>query len=165
MVWSFENMYSEEKCYELFRFRKEDMRSLLHELQLPVGIDGNLHTPGRCTFDPMEALCTFLLRMAHCDTWDVLVVLLGGASPTRYQEAFYVVLNHLFAKFIRCISDIRRWEGNCDEFAGVVALSLSSSPCSPRSLLTLALTPSLRSMRRRCYLCTGSSSASLYWLH
>ena len=44
VVWSFENMYGEGKCYELFRFRKEDMRPLLHELELPVGIDGNLHT-------------------------------------------------------------------------------------------------------------------------
>ena len=119
MVWSlFENMYGEGKCYELFRFRKEDMRPLLHELELPVGVDGNLHTADRCTFDPMEALCTFLLRMAHCDSWDVLIVLLGGASRVRYMGAFYVVLHHLFSKFIRCINDIRRWEGNCDEFAG-----------------------------------------------
>ena len=148
VVWSFENMYGEGKCYELFRFRKEDMRPLLHELELPVGVDGNLHTPDRCTFDPMEALCTFLLRMAHCDSWDVLIVLLGGASRVRYMGAFYVVLHHLFSKFIRCINDIRRWEGNCDEFAGG---SCSLSLMCPLFLAKPARHSShpLRSMCRR----------------
>ena len=112
-------MYSPEKCWEYFRFRKEDMPHLLQELQLPVSPDGMIHTGGRYVFSPMEALCTFLHRMAHPSTWDILLGALGGSSPTRYKDIFYLVLDHIFNTFQGCINDICRWEGNSHQFAGV----------------------------------------------
>ena len=99
VVWSFDNMYSAEKCWEYFRFRKEDMPHLLHELRLPTGRDGRMHTRSRYVFEPMEALCTFLHRMAHPSTWDVLIGTLGGSSTARYKDVFYMVLDYLFDTF------------------------------------------------------------------
>ena len=129
VVWSFDNMYSEQKCWEYFRFRKEDMPLLLNELQFPVTAGGMVRVssqprPGRRTvsyiFQPMEALCTFLWRMSYHGTWDRSLEILGGRGPTAYKYAFNFVMNHLYDNFAACINDITRWEGNCDEWADAI---------------------------------------------
>ena len=125
VIWSFDNMYSEEQCWEYFRFRKEDMPTLLHELRLPVGRDGRLCTAGRYVFEPMEALCTFLFRMAHAGPWYIVMLAMGGASAARYSGAFYFVLDHIYNTFKKCIDNIGRWEGNSQIFAGVARMCLA----------------------------------------
>lgn len=139
VVWSFDNMYSDEKCWEYFRFRKEDMPHLLHELRLPTGRDGRMHTRSRYVFEPMEALCTFLHRMAHPSTWDVLIGTLGGSSTARYKDVFYMVLDYLFDTFQPCINDICRWEGNSRGFAGA-SVSACTCACTPSLFHVLTLT-------------------------
>ena len=48
-IWSFDNMFSEEVCWDSFRFHKADMPYLLSELGIttssPAFNDGRVHTP------------------------------------------------------------------------------------------------------------------------
>ena len=80
-IWSFENMYSDTQCWEQLRVRKHDMPRLAAALQLPdviVAFDESI-------FGRMEALVTFLHRMAQQGSWEALLPFLGGrrapASP------------------------------------------------------------------------------------
>jgi len=128
-LWSFDNMYSEHKCWEYFRFRKADMPVLLHELQFPMTAGGMVRvasqsSPGKRVvsylFEPMEALCAFLWRMAYPGTWDRSLEVLGGRGSTAYKYAFSFVLEHIYDQFKHCITDISRWTGNCAEWAAAI---------------------------------------------
>ena len=122
-------MYSEHKCWEYFRFRKADIPILLHELQFPVGVDGMVHVDNDpadnqrrvvYSFQPMEVLCTFLWRMAYPGTWDRSLEVLGGRSATSYKYAFRFVMDHIYDNFRHCITDISRWNGNCETWAQAI---------------------------------------------
>ena len=85
-------MYSETTCWTYFRFQKLDTPYLLRELELADGsddwTDGRWHTPEGYVFEPMEALVTFLGRMAYPCTWEQRVVLFGGRSTAAYKSIF-----------------------------------------------------------------------------
>ena len=80
-IWSFDNMYSDTQCWEQLRVRKDDMPRLAAALQLPDVIV----TANEAVFGRMEALVTFLHRMAQQGSWEALLPFLGGrrapASP------------------------------------------------------------------------------------
>ena len=74
-------MYSDTQCWEQLRVRKHVMPRLAAALQLPdviVAFDESI-------FGRMEALVTFLHRMAQQGSWEALLPFLGGrrapASP------------------------------------------------------------------------------------
>ena len=106
--------------HRYFRFRKEDMPDLLHELHFPLAPDGMVKVYGGYSFSPMELLCTFLCRMGYPSTWDRLLPILGGASPSRYKGGFYFALDHIYTQFKHCIDDITRWAGYADEWADAI---------------------------------------------
>ena len=73
-VWSFENMYSDVRCWEQLRVRKADMPRLADALNIPDIIVVR-HGP---VFGRMEALVTFLHRMAQQGSWEALLPFQGG---------------------------------------------------------------------------------------
>ena len=77
--------------------------------------------PGReHVFDTMEALVTFLVRMARPCTWEELIPYLGGRCRDAYTEAFYAVLNHIYENYAHCINDITRWRGHMRTWADAI---------------------------------------------
>ena len=66
-------MYSDTQCWEQLRVRKDDMPRLAAALQLPDVLIARDSVFGR-----MEALVTFLHRMAQQGSWEALLPFLGG---------------------------------------------------------------------------------------
>ena len=94
------------------------MPHVLQELRLPTNQFGMVTTAGGYSFSPMEALCTFLCRMASsANSWELLLPLLGGASPARYRAGYYRVLEHIYNTFKRCVDDITRWSTVAGDWA------------------------------------------------
>ena len=73
-VWSFDNMYTDTQCWEELRVRKADMPRLAAALALPDVIVVRCNS----VFGRMEALVTFLHRMAQQGSWEGLLQFLGG---------------------------------------------------------------------------------------
>ena len=120
-IWSLDNMYSEEQCWAHLRFRKADLPLLLQALRLPNVIRikhasetrrGHHHI-----FSGMEALVTFLSRMATAATWEQQQLFLGGRARSAYTGAFYHVLHHIWDNYAGCITDINRWSAWALTFA------------------------------------------------
>ena len=127
-IWAYENMYSEEKAYEYFRFRKEDIPVLLTALRIPTAVCGRVKVGNRYKFAPMEMLCTFLWRMSYPGTWARALIVLGGRCESAYKQAFYWMLQYLYRNYKRCVDDISRWGGNCAEWADAIHQSGAPAP-------------------------------------
>ena len=132
--WSFENMYSEERCWAYTRFHMDSLPRLLKELELdnPGTGDGKW----RCkwyekdvrTFQPMELLIIFLARLAGHEPWVKLQEFLGGRCHTDYVVAFYFVCVHVWSRFSHCITDITRWSEQAADFAAAIKDSDAPAP-------------------------------------
>ena len=118
-LWSFQNMYSEEDCWNKMRLQKSDIITLANELDLGGG-RGFVRTPSRHNFQPIEALVVFLTRMSYPNRWEDRIAFLGGRQPSAYSEVFYVVLDFVYDNFSRCITDITRWAGNMAQWADAI---------------------------------------------
>ena len=112
-----------------FRFRKDDMPLLLQELDVPTNRWGMVEVGNGYSFQPMEALCTFLLRMStSANNWDRLLPIMGGASTSRYQRAFYYMLDHIYDTFKGCVDDITRWAADADVWADAIHAAGAPAP-------------------------------------
>ena len=80
-------MYTEEQVWHNCRFEKSDMPGLLRELAIDAGL-GYVRTASRHSFEPMEALVTFLTRMSYPNRWEDKIAFLGGQGRSAYIEAF-----------------------------------------------------------------------------
>jgi len=102
---------------------------LLSELALDVGM-GYVTTPSGHNFQPMEALVTFLARMAYPNRWEDKLQFLGGRGRSAYVEAFYVVLNHIYTNFKHCITGIDRWAntGSMSTWANAIHAAGAPAP-------------------------------------
>ena len=126
-IWSFDNKYSEEECWERMRFHKSQIPELLVELQLTRSSEADgvwrAHAKSggtHCRYEPMELLVIFLTRLSTQGTWSGLVRFLGGRSRTAYVKGFYVVLNYIYLRFRDRVNDITRWAAHADSFAGAI---------------------------------------------
>ena len=126
-MWSFDNMYSEEECWERFRLPKSQLPDVLRELGLADS--GTPDGMWRCrlgsghkaySFQPMELLVVFLCRMSSCNTWSLLVRFLGCRSPTAYKAAFAFALEHLHVKFASKMGGISRWAPEAEAWASAI---------------------------------------------
>ena len=128
VLWSFDNMYSEEECWTQMRFQKSDLILLSTELAIDAG-RGFIRTAGSgSVFQPIEALVVFLTRMAYPNRWEDKIKFLGGRARGAYVEAFYYVLDFIYDNFKHCITDITRWAGNMDEWADAIHAAGAPAP-------------------------------------
>ena len=114
-TWSFDNMYSAEVCWAQMRTRKEDIPRLAKALRLPEVIETNGHV-----FSQLEALVTFLHRMAHPGSWESKLQFLGGRARAAYSCAFYFVLYHIYNHFHDRITSLVDWHNMADVFADAI---------------------------------------------
>ena len=123
-IWSFENMYTEEACWEGLRVRKADMAYLAEALQIPEVIV----TDKRDVFGRMEALVVLLHRMSQGSTWEGLLRFLGGRGRSSYSQVFYYMLDHLYDTFSDRITDVNRWAGYAQDFADAIYAACGKAP-------------------------------------
>ena len=131
-VWSFDNMYTEDQCWDRLRWRKNDIPTLVRLLQLPDTV--RLSHPSETRrgahhiFSGIECLVVFLARMASPAPWTHNLDFLGGRSRPSYIIAFYFVLEHITQHFGHCISDINRWTAWAAVFAQAIVSAGAPAP-------------------------------------
>ena len=127
VIWSLDNMYSEEECWERLRFHKCQLPELLLELELSTSLEADGVWRARenggasqYRYQPMELLVIFLARLASHGTWSSLTRFLGGRGRAAYVKGFYIVLNHIYERFRHRINNITRWANHADRFSRAI---------------------------------------------
>jgi hypothetical protein len=105
--------YSEYEIKSNCRFRKEHFEDLRQALELPMII----RTGKRDKAHAYEALIIFLYRLSFPGTWDRTVPLVGYRCRTACTRIFYHLVDHVYTKFARCITDVSKWASSVPEFA------------------------------------------------
>ena len=81
----------DDECVRLFRFSKEDIRTLVVELEIPPV----LRTVTRGVSTNIEAFCILLWRLAHPNKWEYALPLFGGKSVSHYSQIIHMLLPYL----------------------------------------------------------------------
>ena len=112
---SIDDSLSNDVCFQLFRFNKEDLFSLNTLLQLPDKLVGS----NAITCTGMEGLCILLRRLAYPNRLTDLVPIFG-LYPTHLSVMFNLVLDHVHSNFEHLISNLDQpWleEGQISRYA------------------------------------------------
>ena len=109
------------------RFTKEQLYQLLTYLRIPPVIRINGYV-----FNQEEMLIVCLTKIAHGESWHVMIPHRFGGNPDIWGGAFGWFINHIFVKFYHKISGDsigRMWADEANNFRELIWKKLTYSPC------------------------------------
>ena len=108
--------FTDQQCWEFFRFRRDDLSFVITLLALPEEI----RTTSRCCFSAEESVLILLYRLNY-PTRLLDMEEIFGKQQSHISEIVTQIIDLLLVRFADLLTDLRRWRPCVPKFVAAVA--------------------------------------------